>query len=124
LVLVGQIVLIGWFDLQEGRLILDRRDRNPLTCAEFPVPALANPRITRFSLPLLTSAEIKDQHRDMLRAMGAAGDALWIPETTLSQAEMNARSIWGAVADAGAEALASRDSFVGSSRSFAITERI
>ncbi len=75
-------------------------------------------------MPLLTSAEIKGQHRNMLHAMGAAGDALWIPETTLSQAELNARSVWGAVAEAGAEALAARDSFPGSSRSFAITERL
>jgi hypothetical protein len=105
-------------------LIFERRDRNQLTGAEFPVPALANPRVTRFSLPLLTSAEIKGLHRDMLRAMGAVGDALWIPETGLSQAEMNARSIWGAVAEAGVEALASRESFVGSSRTFLITERI
>jgi hypothetical protein len=99
------------------------RRRSP-TGAEFPVPALAKPRVTRFSLPLPTSSEIKGQHRDMLRAMGAAGDALWIPETTVSQAELNARSVWGAVAEAGAEALASPDNFVGSSRSFAITERI
>ena len=60
----------------------------------------------------------------MLRAMGAVGDALWIPETGLSQAELNTRSIWGAVAEAGAEALASRDSFPGLSRSFVITERV
>ena len=112
------------YGMQEGRLILDHRDRNAFTGAEFPVPALANPRVTRFTLPLLTPAEIKGQHRNMLRAMGAMGDALWIPETSLSQAEMNARSIWGAVAEAGAEALASRDSFPGSSRSFVITERV
>ena len=112
------------YGVQEGRLILDRRDRNTFTGAEFPVPALANPRVTRFTLPLLTPAEIKGQHRNMLRAMGAVGDALWIPETGLAQAELNARSIWGAVAEAGAEALASRNSFPGSSRSFVITERV
>jgi hypothetical protein len=60
-------------------LIFERRDRNALTGAEFPVPALANPKVTRFSLPLLTSAEIQGEHRSMLRAMGAAGDALWSP---------------------------------------------
>ena len=87
------------------------------------MPALANPRVTRFTLPLLTSAEIKGQHRDKLRAMGAVGDALWVPETSLPQAELNARCIWGAVAEPGAEAMTSRDSFVGSSRSFTITER-
>jgi len=60
----------------------------------------------------------------MLRTMGAVGDALWIPETGLVRSELNARAIWGAVAENGAEVLASRDSFVGSSRSFAITERV
>ena len=110
--------------MQEGRLVLDRRDRNPFTGAAFPVTALANPRVTRFSLPLLTTAEVKGQHRAMLRAMGAAGDALWLPDTDLSRAEMNVRSIWGAVAEPGAEAMTSRESFVGSSRSFTITERV
>lgn len=112
------------YGVQEGRLILDRRDRNSFTGAEFPVPALVNPRVTRFALPLLTTAEITGQHRSMLRAMGAAGDALWIPDTALNQSELNIRSLWGAVAEAGAEALASRDSFTGSSRRFVITERV
>ncbi|OJY76134.1 MAG: hypothetical protein BGP12_01115 [Rhodospirillales bacterium 70-18] len=72
--------------------MLGRRDRNPLTGASFPVPALADPRVTRFSLLLLSGAEIKGQHR----AVGPVGDALRIPETTLNQAELNARSLWGA----------------------------
>ena len=88
------------------------------------MPALVSPRVTRFTLPLMTSAEIKGQHRLMLRAMGAAGDSLWVPDTSLAQAELNARSLWGAVAEAGAEALATRDSFPSSSRSFVITERV
>ncbi len=108
----------------EGRLMLDRRDRNPLTGAEFPVPALANPRVTRFSLPLLTSAELRGQHRDMVRTMGAAGDALWIPDTGLSQAELNVRSLWGAIAAPGEEAVSTRDSPAGSTRAFRITERV
>jgi hypothetical protein len=112
------------YGVTEGREMLDRRDRNPLTGASFPVPALANPRVTRFSLPLLSGAEVRGQHRAMLRALGAIGDALWIPETSLSQAELNARSIWGAVAAPGDEAATSRDSFPGSSRSFRIIERV
>ncbi len=111
------------YGVQEGRLVLDHRDRNPFSGAAFPVAALANPRVTRFSLPLLTATEVKGQHRAMLRAMGTAWDALWMPDTGLSRAEMNIRSIWGAVAEPGAEAMTSRDSFVGSSRSFTITER-
>jgi hypothetical protein len=75
-------------------------------------------------MPLLGGAEIKGQHRAMVRAVGAVGDALCIPETTLSQAEMSTRSIWGAVAAPGDEAATSRDSFPGSSRSFRIIERV
>ncbi len=46
------------------------------------------------------------------------------PDTRLSRAKMNIRSIWGAIAEPGAEAITSRDSFVGSSRGFTITERV
>lgn len=112
------------YGVQEGRETLDRRDRNSLTGAEFPVPALANPRIARFTLPLLSATEIRTQHRAFLAALGGAGEALWIPETSLAPAELNARSIWGAVAAPGEEALAIRDSPVGTSRSFRIVERV
>jgi hypothetical protein len=112
------------YGVQEGRETLDRRDRNPLTGAEFPVPALANPRVTRFTLPLLSGAEIRTQHRALLAAQGGAGEALWIPDIGLSQAELNSRSIWGAVAAPGEEALAIRDSPAGTSRSFKIVERV
>jgi hypothetical protein len=88
------------------------------------VAANIKPHFTLFTLPLLTTAELKGLHRSMLRAMGAVCDALWVPDTSLTQAELNARCIWGAVAEAGAEVLASHDSFPGSSRSFAITERV
>jgi hypothetical protein len=44
--------------IPEGRLELDRRHRNPLTNKEFQMPALSNPRITRFSVPLLTNTEL------------------------------------------------------------------
>ena len=74
----------------EGRAILDRRDRNALTGAEFPVPALANPRVVRFTLPLLTGVEVRGEWRRMLAALGAAGEALWVPEVGLGQAELNA----------------------------------
>lgn len=112
------------YGVQEGREVLDRRDRNPLTGAEFPVPALARPRLTRFTLPLLTAAEVRTQHRALLGALGGVGEALWIPETTLSLVELNARSIWGAIAAPGEEALAIRDSPAGTSRSFRIVERV
>ena len=104
--------------------MLDRRDRNPLTGAEFPVPALANPRITHFTLPLLTNSEIRAQHRVMVAALGAAGDALWIPDTGLAVSELNVRCLWGAVAASGDEAVAARDHPSTNSRSFRIVERL
>jgi hypothetical protein len=111
------------YGVTEGRLMLDRRDPNPLTGAEFPVPALANPRITRFTLPLLTNNEIRAQHRVMVTALGAAGDALWVPGTDLTLSELNVRCLWGAVAASGDEAVAVRDQPATNSRSFRIVER-
>jgi hypothetical protein len=106
------------------RLILDQRDRNPLTGAEFVVPALANPRFTAFTLPALSRAEVADAHRDLVRRLGAARDALWIPETGDTRAEMNRRAIWGAVNQPGEEAAAARGSFPLLNRSFRIVERL
>jgi hypothetical protein len=40
----------------------------------------------------------------MLRTLGAAGEAQWVPEVSLAQAEMNARAVWGAVAVPGEDA--------------------
>ncbi len=112
------------YGVTEGRLMLDRRDRNPLTGAEFPVPALANPRITRFTLPLLSNTEIRAQHRTMIAALGTAGDALWIPDTGLAPGELNTRSLWGAIAASGDEAVAVRDHPATSSRICRIVERL
>ena len=64
------------YGIHEGRVILDRRDRNPFTGAEFPVPAIISPRVAAFTLPALSVAEARNQHRDLLRQLGAAGDAL------------------------------------------------
>ena len=63
------------YGVREGRLILDQRDRNPLTGAEFVVPALANPRFAAFTLPALSRAEVAHAHRDLVRRLGAARDA-------------------------------------------------
>ena len=81
-------------------------------------------KVRLVTLPLLSAAEIRTQHRALLAALGGAGEALWIPKTSLSLAELNARSIWGAVAAPGEEAFATRDSPVGISRSFRIAERV
>ena len=112
------------YGVREGRLILDQRDRNPLTGAEFVVPALANPRFAAFTLPALSRAEATDAHRDLVRRLGAARDALWIPETGDTRAETNRRAIWGAVNQPGEEAAAARGSFPLLNRAFRIVERL
>jgi len=112
------------YGVREGRMILDQRDRNPLTGAEFVVPALANPRFAGFTLPALSRAEATDAHRDLVRRLGAARDALWIPETGDTRAETNRRAIWGAVNQPGEEAAATRGSFPQLNRAFRIVERL
>jgi hypothetical protein len=112
------------YGIREGRVMLDRRDRNPFTGAEFPVPAIANPRLAAFTLPSLSVAEARGQHRALLAALGAAGDALWIAELNDTMAERNRRAIWGAVNAPGEDAAISRDSLPLSSRAFRIQERL
>jgi hypothetical protein len=112
------------YGIREGRVMLDRRDRNPYTGAEFPVPAIVNPRFAAFTLPALSVAEARNQHRDLLRRLGASGDALWIAELGDSLAERNRRAIWGAVNAPGEEASASRDSFPFTERAVRMVERI
>jgi hypothetical protein len=107
-----------------GRLILEQRDRNPLTGAEFVVPALANPRFAGFTLPALSRGEATDAHRDLVRRLGAARGALWIPETGDTRAETNRRAIWGAVNQPGEEAAAARGSFPLLNRAFRIVGRL
>lgn len=108
----------------EGRLMLDRRDRNGFTGAEFPVPAVVNPRVMHFTLGAITQAEAVGDFRTMQDTLGAAGDALWIPDDGLSLAELNQRSIWGAVAQPGESALITRSNFRLHSRSFQMVERV
>ena len=112
------------YGIREGRVILDRRDRNPLTGAEFPVPPIINPRFAAFTLPALSVAEARNQHRDLLRRLGAAGDALWIAELGDSMVERNRRAIWGAVNAPGEEASTSRDSFPLAARAVRMVERV
>ena len=112
------------YGIREGRVMLDRRDRNPFTGAEFPVPSVANPRFSAFTLPSLSVTEARTQHRALVRALGAAGDALWIAELNDSMAERNRRAIWGAVNAPGEDAAVSRDNLPLSSRAFRIQERL
>ncbi len=59
-----------------------------------------------------------------MAALGAAGDALWIPDTALALSEVNVRCLWGAIAASGDEAAAARDHPATSSRGFRIVERL
>jgi hypothetical protein len=112
------------YGIREGRVMLDRRDRNPYTGAEFPVPAIVNPRMAAFTLPALSTAEARNQHRDMLRRLGAARDTLWIAELGDSMAERSRRAIWGAMNAPGEDAAVSRDSLPLSLRAFRLVERV
>lgn len=112
------------YGAREGRVILDRRDRNPFTGAEFPVPAIANPRYCAFTLPSLSTSEARTQHRDLVRVLGAVRDGLVIPELNDSLSERNRRAIWGAINVPGEDAAVSRDSFPLSSRAFRVIERL
>ncbi len=81
------------YGIREGLVMLDRRDRNPFSGAEFPVPAIVNPRMPAFTLPALSTAEARNQHRDMLRCLGAARDTRWFADLSDSMAERNRRAI-------------------------------
>jgi len=77
-----------------------------------------------FTLPALSIAEARNQHRDMLRRLGAAQDTLWIAELSDSLAERNRRAIWGAMNAPGEDAAVSRDSLPLASRGFRVVERV
>ena len=62
------------YGIRDGGVMLDRRDQNPYTGAEFPVPAIVNPGMAAFTLPALSTAKARNQHRDILRCLGAARD--------------------------------------------------
>jgi hypothetical protein len=112
------------YDIRESRFMLDRRGRNPYTGADFPVSAIVNPRMAAFTLPALSTAEARNQHRDMLRRLGAARDTLWIAELGDTIAERNRRAIWGAINAPGEDAAISRDSFPLASRVVRMVERV
>lgn len=111
------------FGAVEGRLALGQRDRNPVTGAEFGVPGVFNPRLMRFTLPTLRAAEYGGTLRDMLGGLSVADDVLWIPETTLAQAELNQRSIYGGLMRPGEQFGIVRDRPLVASASFALVER-
>lgn len=109
---------------REGRIALDRRDQNPITGAQFVVPAIANPRFVEWRLPLLTRGEVAGEARSMIAQLGAAGDALWIPDTGLPRAELNLRCIWGGTAQAGEDLALEQVSQARFARACRMVERV
>ena len=77
-----------------------------------------------FTLPALSTAEARNQHRDMLRHLGVARDTLWIAEITGSMAKRNCRAIWGAMNAPGEDAAISWDCLPLASRGFRLVERV
>ena len=77
-----------------------------------------------FTLPALSTAEARNQNRDMLRRLGAARDTLWIAELGDAMAEQNRRAIWGAMKTPGEDAAISRDSLPLASRGFGVVGRV
>jgi hypothetical protein len=112
------------YGICEGRLMLDRRDRNPYTGAEFPLPAIMNPRMAAFILPQLSTAKARNQHRDLLRCLGTARDTLWIAELSDSMTERNRHAIWGTMNAAGEDAAISRNSLPLATRGFKVVEMV
>jgi hypothetical protein len=106
--------------LTEGRLVLDQRDRNPVSGAEFLLPG-TSPRYIAGALPVLTRTEIAGGMRS-LAALGAA-DVLFIPATADSQAELSARVLRGAINDPGARVGIQRAGIYGG-RQFQVVDRL
>jgi hypothetical protein len=94
------------------------------TGAEFPVPTIVNLRMAAFTLPALSTAEARNQHRDMLRRLGAARDTLWIAELSDSMAERNRRAIWGAMNAPGEDTAITPGSLPLASRAFRVVEKV
>lgn len=79
----------------EHALHKGQHQRDPQhTRADFPVPAIMNPRFADFALPALSLNEARNQHRDQLHRLAAACDALWIADLGVSLAESTRRAIW------------------------------
>ena len=112
------------YDIRESRFMLDRRDRNAYTGAEFPVPAIVNPRMAAFTLPALSIAEAGNQYCEMLSRLGAARDTLWLAGLGDSLAKRNRRAIWGAMNTPGEDTAISRDSLPLASRGLRVVERV
>ncbi len=56
--------------------MLDRRDCNPFTDAEFPVPAILNLRMAASTLPALSTTEAQPAPQDAAAPRRSAGNAV------------------------------------------------
>lgn len=83
-----------------------------------------NRRLAAFTLQGLSTAEARNQHRDMLRRLGAARDTVWIAELTDTMAERNRRAIWGVMNAPGEDTAISQHSLLLSSKGFRVVERV
>lgn len=110
--------------MAQGRIPTGLRQANRYTGAEFRVAGLVNRRVARFTLPYLQATEYAGSIRNMLADTTPADDVLWIPLTTLSQAELNAQSIYGGLAVPDQEAMLTRDFPLNATASFMLTERV
>lgn len=83
---------VGIQGLTEGRVPFGQALENPFTGTRHDVPApLGDPRFIGGALSLLTQAE----YLALRDAIFAATDALVVPNTSDTQAEINRRSVWG-----------------------------
>lgn len=112
------------FGATEGRRSLGIADRNEYTGAEFRVAGIAQPRYADFSLPSLTSAEYAGNVRNMIADATAADDVAWIPDDTLSQGELNLRTVIGGIKTPGEDLGISRDRPLRGTARFRIVERL
>jgi hypothetical protein len=81
----------------EGRLPSGILDRNPFTRTEHRLAGLVNARYARVTVPSILASEYDGTLRAVLDAVHPSDDVLWIPDTDLSAAELNRRSIYGAL---------------------------
>lgn len=81
----------------EGRLPAGIVDRNPYTRTEHRLAGLVNARYARVTIPSILAAEYDGTLRAVLDAVQPTDDVLWIPDGDLSAAELNRRSIYGAL---------------------------
>lgn len=112
------------FGFTEGRVAVGVREVNGFTGAEFGVPGLAQPRLARFALPTLRAAEYHGTLRAMLDDTGPADDVAWVPDSALSAAEMNRRTIYGGLARPGQDMVIARDRPMLASAVFSLVERV